>query len=149
MPPIRSGSTLRVASTLRPEACSICSTSFRASASESSTAVVSSTVDRPLVLGDQPLELAGDLLQQAAAALVREQQHEVADELVGALEQVLQRRGLRTRVELRVAQQLAQLGHVGGRLRELGETGANLIEPALVERRVEQRPRVDAVHDAH
>src|SRR5512134_2896911 len=43
MPPIRSGSTLRVASTLRPAACSIWPTTFAASSSESSTAVVSSS----------------------------------------------------------------------------------------------------------
>src|SRR5919204_432457 len=42
-PPIRSGSTLRVASTLRPEAFSICLITPCASSSESSTAVVSST----------------------------------------------------------------------------------------------------------
>src|SRR5689334_2965327 len=41
MPPIRSGSTVRVASTFRPEACSICCSSLPASSSESSTAVVS------------------------------------------------------------------------------------------------------------
>src|SRR5436190_8977911 len=47
MPPIRSGSTLCVASTLRPEAFSICSITSRASWSESSTAVVTSTSRMP------------------------------------------------------------------------------------------------------
>src|SRR5262249_50095417 len=47
MPPIRSGSTMRLASTVRPEAFSIFSTMTLASASESSWAVVSSTATRP------------------------------------------------------------------------------------------------------
>jgi len=47
MPPIRSGSTLRVASTLRPDAFEIWSTMSRASSSDSSCAVVSSTVICP------------------------------------------------------------------------------------------------------
>jgi hypothetical protein len=46
MPPISSGSTLRLASTFRPAACSIWATIPWASASLSSRAVVSSTVRR-------------------------------------------------------------------------------------------------------
>src|SRR5262249_36875580 len=46
MPPISSGSTLRDASTGRPDAFSICCTISRASSSVSSFAVVSSTVSR-------------------------------------------------------------------------------------------------------
>ena len=49
MPPIRSGSTLRVASTLRPDAFSICATMRPNSSSDSSCAVVSSTSRTPLL----------------------------------------------------------------------------------------------------
>jgi hypothetical protein len=45
-PPIRLGSTFRVASIVRPDASSICFRSVRASLSESSYAVVSSTFSR-------------------------------------------------------------------------------------------------------
>jgi hypothetical protein len=44
MPPTMSGSTVRVASTVRPAAFSICATIAAASSSLSSRAVVSSTV---------------------------------------------------------------------------------------------------------
>src|SRR5581483_4633935 len=47
MPPINEGSTVRVASTVRPDARSIFSTIERASSSESAFAVVSSTTMRP------------------------------------------------------------------------------------------------------
>jgi hypothetical protein len=46
IPPMRAGSTVRLASTVRPDAFSICWTIDFASASESSCAVVSSTVSR-------------------------------------------------------------------------------------------------------
>jgi len=37
----------------------------------------------------------------------------------------------------------------GRGLGELAQVSANLFEPALLERRVEQRPRVHTVDDAH
>ena len=46
MPPISAGSTLRVASTVRPDDCSIFFRIDAASSSDSSYAVVSSTVSR-------------------------------------------------------------------------------------------------------
>src|ERR687887_2628410 len=69
-------------------------------------------VDDPLVVGDQALELGGDLLEVARTALVCEDEQEVAQQLVGAGEQLLQRRRPGPRVDLRVAQELAQLGHL-------------------------------------
>src|SRR5689334_6281517 len=70
-------------------------------------------VDDALVLGDQALELARDLLERARAALVGEQEQEVTHELLAAAEHVLECGRPRARVELRIAQQLAQLGHLG------------------------------------
>ena len=61
MPPIRSGSTVRVASTLRPEARSIWPTICRASSSESSKAVVSSTVSCPSSRAASRSNSRGDL----------------------------------------------------------------------------------------
>ena len=55
---MRLGSTERVASTVRPEAFSIVATIERASSSESSYAVVSSTARRFCARRDERVELA-------------------------------------------------------------------------------------------
>src|SRR5215210_6947863 len=106
-------------------------------------------VDDPFVLGDQPLELARDLLELGRAALLDEHEQEVAQELLAAGQHVLERRGARSRVELWVAQQLTQLGHLvlgGDDLRQLLADG---VERALGLRRLEECVRVDAVDHTH
>ena len=138
-----------MASTLRPEACSIWPTIAVASSSESSTRGRQLDVEAARLAGDEALELAGDLVDLAGAALLGEQADEVADEVVVALQQLAERRALRARVELRVAQQAAQLGHVVDGLDERGEVGADGVEAAGVLRRLEERARVGAVDDGH
>jgi hypothetical protein len=101
------------------------------------------------VLGDQALELARDLLQRARAALVGEDEQEVAQQLLAAAQQVLDCTCARARVELRVAQQLAQLRHLGLRLHDLRQVVADGPEPVLVARRLEQRRRIHAVNYRH
>ena len=121
MPPIRSGSTLRVASTLRPDAFAIWSTIARASSSESSCAVVSSTVDLALVArrraartrARSPRPRRCDPSRRAACRKLRTSSY--ADP-----RDRLERRGLGARVELRVAQDGAELGHVANGRDEVG-----------------------------
>ena len=99
------GSTLRVASTLRPDAASIFFRMESASSSESSNAVVSSTIRRFCSRRDERVELAVDLLELDGAALLDDEQEEVVHELVGVAGDVLEHRRLRARVELRVVEQ--------------------------------------------
>src|SRR5262249_38743008 len=101
------------------------------------------------VLGDHAVDLAGNLLELPGAALADEHEQEVPEQLLPALEQVLERGALAARVELRVAQELAELRDRLLRLDELLELLAHRLQPVLVARRVEQGARVDAVHDAH
>jgi hypothetical protein len=105
-------------------------------------------VDDALVLGCEALELSGDLLELPGPVLVDQNEQEVAQEIVAALEQILERRPLRARVELRVAEKPAQLGD--GRLGrgQLLELLADRLEPAVVDGGIEQGARVDAVGDA-
>jgi hypothetical protein len=60
-------------------------------------------VEDPLLARREPLELASDLLDLAGAALLGEEHQEVADELVLAAEQLLERRRLDAVLELGVA----------------------------------------------
>ena len=114
----------------------------------SSYAVVSSTVSRRSSPRHQPLELALDLAELPAAVLLDDEQEEVADELVGAAEDVLERLRLRARIDLRVAQQRVELGHVVDRGREVAELLADGREPPRLLRGFEERARVRAVGDA-
>ena len=66
----RSGSTLREASTLRPEACSMRPTISFASSSESSYAVVSVTVELPFGARNHLVELGADAFERAGASLL-------------------------------------------------------------------------------
>src|SRR6266540_4160565 len=102
-----------------------------------------------LVLCDEALELARDLLEMRGAALVREQEEEVAQKLVAALEQVPNRLCPGARVELWVAQELPQLRHRGLRFHHLCQLLADGLEPSLILRRVEEGARVDAVDYRH
>jgi hypothetical protein len=100
MPPTRPGSTLRVASTFRPAACSICFRIASASASVSSRAVVSSTLSPR----HQPLELLRDLLELSGPALLGHELEEVGEERLLVAREVGEDGGLRARLELRVAE---------------------------------------------
>jgi hypothetical protein len=66
-------------------------------------------VEDALGLGDQPVELARDLLDLAGAVLLGKQQEEVANELLVAAQQLLERRRLGAVVDLRVAEEPSQL----------------------------------------
>ena len=61
------------------------------------------------------------------------------------LEQVLEHRDFRARIELRVAQRSAQLGHVADRGGEVGELLAHLLQAPRVLRSLEEGLRVRAV----
>ncbi len=71
-------------------------------------------LDRQAVLRlrDERVELLAELGNLAGAALLGREAHEVADELVGIGGELPEHRGLAGRVDLRVAQERAQLGHV-------------------------------------
>src|SRR5207237_4811027 len=101
-----------------------------------------------LVLGAHALELATDLLELAGGALVDQHEHEVAQQLVAAGEQVLQGGASRARVKLRVAQELAQLGNLFLGRDDLRELLAHGRESVLFERGIEQRPRIHTIGDA-
>ena len=82
-------------------------------------------MDDAFLRGGEALELARDLLELPCSVLVDQDEQEVAQQLVASLEQVLERRALRARVELRVAQELAQLGDLGLGLDQLLELFAD------------------------
>src|SRR5205085_8670601 len=56
--------------------------------------------------------------------------------------------GFRRRLELRIAQDRAQLRHLADGSREVGELFVHAREPARLLRRLEERLRVNAVRDA-
>ena len=147
MPPTSSGSTLRVASTLRPAAFSICATI--ACASSSRQLARRRQLDRqPLLLArHQPLELARDLLDLARAALLGREEEEVLDERLVVACEVGEDARLHRRLELRVAQHRAELGRLLDRGGEVGERLVHLREAAGLLGRLEQRLGVDAVRD--
>src|SRR5436190_818268 len=106
-------------------------------------------VDDSFVLCDQALELARDVVEDARAAPVRQQEDEIAHEGLAAAEHVLEDRRLGTRVELRISQELSQLRHLLDSLRQLGDLGADRLELVRIERRAEERACVHAVDDCH
>ena len=63
-------------------------------------------LEAALLRSGEALELAPDLLDLPRAALLGQEEQEVADELVGIAEHGLERAALGARVELRVAQEL-------------------------------------------
>ena len=118
MPPIRSGSTVRVASTLRPDARSIWSTIWRASSSESSIAVVSSTLELALLARDEPLELARDLARpRRPRPFSTRSSRKLRTSWSAPPATASSAAAFARAVELRVAQDSAQLGHLVDRLR--------------------------------
>ena len=150
-PADRSGSTLRVASTERPDASSICATMPRASSSESSNAVVSSTCEHALLARHELVELARDLVDLAGAALLGDQAEEVADELVGAAQDVARgwRPSSRGRARGCAARRRARAPRGRWRRSRRARSCASSSRPLLLARRLEQRPRVHALRDTH
>src|SRR4051812_47677830 len=71
-------------------------------------------LDPALLARDHALELGGDLVELGGTALLDEQAEKVADELLGALEDVPESGRPGAGVELRVAEQVPQLGHGAG-----------------------------------
>ena len=149
MPPIRSGSTRRVASTLRPEACSICCDDLgrlvvgeldrgrqlerrrrpRRSATRRSNSALISSISPARPFSASTSRKLRTSSSRAGRARPRA------------------RRLARAGVDLRVAQQRAQLGHLALGLDELCQLLADLLEPALLLRGLEERLRVHAVDD--
>ena len=146
---MRLGSTVRDASTVRPEAFSIVLHDRR-------RLVVGELVrgrelDREPVLRlrDERVELGADLGQLARAALLGDEPDEVADELVAVCRQLPEDVGLAGRLDLRVAQERAQLGHLVHRACERGEIGCDRVHAIGVLRGLEERAGVHAVRDRH
>jgi hypothetical protein len=107
-------------------------------------------LDRELPLLDrgQALELGGNLVDLASAALVDQQPEQVSDERVTLPEDGVDRGCLCTPVELRVAEDLLKLGYLLRRLDEVGELLADRGQAAFLLGGFEERPRVGAVDDA-
>src|SRR5215213_11595120 len=101
------------------------------------------------LLGDQRVELPVDLRELGRPALLREEQDEVANELVCVREDLAQRRRAIVAVDLRVREQRPQLGHLvdgGGKLPQLR---VDDVELAHLLGRLEERPGVHARGDCH
>src|SRR5581483_6955212 len=103
----------------------------------------------PLLARRQLLELRRDLVDLTPAPLLDQQAEQVEDERVGVAGDRVDRGALRAPVELRVAQDLLQLGDLLRHLDEVGQLLAHLGQAARLLRRLEQRPRVGPVDDRH
>src|SRR5581483_6931393 len=101
----------------------------------------------PLLARHQPLELLRDLLDLARAALLRRQLEEVREQRLGVAGEVGEDRRLLRRLELRVAEDGAELRRLGRRGREVGQRLVHGRKPAGVLRRAEESLGVDAVRD--
>ena len=89
-----------------------------------------------------------DLPDLARSPLLDEQTQEVQDQGVGFSRDRLDRRDLGATVELRVAQELVELGHLPRRLDEVAQVLADLCQAPGLLRGLEERPRVCAMDDA-
>src|SRR5581483_6043790 len=105
--------------------------------------------DLALLAGDQPFELALDLLDLGDAALLGQQLEEVADDVVDAPGDRLQRGRLGARVDLWVAQDRSQLRNLPDGRHEVAQLLARLLDVALLPGSVVERPRIDPVDNAH
>ena len=110
---------------------------------------MSSTVSRFCALRDERVELRADLRELARAALLRDEPDEVAHELVAVRRQLPEDVGLARRLDLRVAQERAQLGHLVHRAGERRKIGRDCVHAVGVLRGLEQRARVHAVGYCH
>jgi hypothetical protein len=99
--------------------------------------------------GDERVELADNLVELLGPPLLDEEQDEVADELVGLGENARERIALDVRVDLRVLEHGAELGHFGDGLGEGVEVVADPLEAPLLLGRLEERVRVDALGDGN
>ena len=97
---------------------------------------------------EQALPLGVDLLQLAAAPLLGDEHDEVAEDLGRPREHVAERLALRRRLDLRVPQELAQVGATSIAPTNAENSSANPVELLRVLGRLEQRLGVDAVRDA-
>ena len=77
-------------------------------------------LEHALVLGDEALELVLDLVDLAQPALVGGQAQEVQEDRLGVPEDRVEPGPLRPRVDLRIEQEVAQLGRGLDRLDEAG-----------------------------
>ena len=119
-PPIRSGSTVRLGLDLPAGALfDLADDRARLLVGE---LVGGGQFDGQLALlgGGHPLELVGDLRHLSPAALLHEQAQEVEDERIAPSGDGVDGGGLRPLVELRVAEQLVELGHLPACLDEVG-----------------------------
>src|SRR3954469_11488865 len=106
-------------------------------------------VEDALLLRDERVDLVGDLAELRGPALLREQAHEVDDELVGSLRDIREDVGLEARVGLGVVEQLSQLVVRRHSLAQLVELRVDCVEVPLVLRGLEERTRVDAVRGGY
>ena len=97
---------------------------------------------------DERLELGRDLADLGGAALLDDEVGEVADEVVRAVEDLLEHLRLHRPLGLGVDEQGLQRGHLVDRLREIAELLANGREPALALRGLEESAGVDALRAA-
>src|SRR5581483_8088790 len=106
-------------------------------------------VQLPLLARGELLELGGDLVDFSPAPLLDQQAQQVEDERIRVSGDRVDGGALRAAVELRVAQDLLQLGHLVRRLDEVGELLADVAQPPGLLRGLEQRPRIRPMHDGH
>ena len=102
-----------------------------------------------LGLGHERVELDADLLELSRSALLRDEPDEVAHELVGVDGDLGEHLGLARRVDLGVAQERAQLGHLVHRGRDRGEVACHRADTVRFLRGLEERAGVHAVRDRH
>ncbi len=143
------GSTVRVASIVRPEAFSIVATIDFASSSESSYEVVSSTESRFSAWATSASSSTLISWSSPALPFCRDEPDEVAHELVGVDGDLGEHLGLARRVDLGVAQERAQLGHLVHRGRDRGEVACHRVDTVRFPRGLEERAGVHAVRDRH
>ena len=145
---MRLGSTERVASTVRPDACSIGSTIERASSSESSYAVVSSTASRFWARATSASSSALISASSPARPFSATSRTKLRTRSSAPAASCSRTRPSR-RVDLRVAEERAELGHLLDRAGERGEVRRDLLEPPLLLRGLEERAGVHALRDGH
>src|SRR2546423_1647180 len=102
-----------------------------------------------LLARHQPLELLRDLLRLACPPLLGHDLEEVREQRLLVARDVGEDRALGARLELRIAQDGAQLRQLGSRSREVAQRLMHLREPARVLRGAEQRLGIDAVRDGY
>ena len=134
---------------MRPEAFSIVCTIDCASSSESSYDVVSSTERRfcdCATSASSSVLISGISPARPFSAASRTKLRTSSSAVRGQLREHL---GLACRVDLRVAEERAQLGHLVHRCRERAESAATASTRSGLLRRLEERAGVHALRDGH